>query len=69
MNRFIIAKLLSLLGYLMALVYIGLGCALFLPGIYPAIPHNLKLTFSLFFIAYGLFRLVKLITRKNIPDE
>jgi len=56
-------------GYLMAIVYVGLGASLFLPRVFPNIPGNLKLTFALFFIAYGFFRLVKLVTRKNVPKE
>jgi hypothetical protein len=54
-----------LFGYLMAAVYVGLGCLLFLPEVYPAIPKNIKFAFSLFFISYGIFRLVKLLSRKK----
>jgi hypothetical protein len=52
-------------GYLMALVYIGLGVMLFIPSVYPNIPTVLKFAFSFFFVAYGFFRLVKMWTRKK----
>lgn len=62
-------KFMVYFGYLMALIYIGLGVMLFIPNIYPFIPRNLKFAFSLFFIAYGLFRLVKIITKKSEPND
>jgi len=60
-----LAKFMHIFGYVMAVVYIGLGCYLFLPRAYASIPKNLKLAFSLFFIAYGFFRLVKMRNGKN----
>jgi len=63
------SKFMVFFGYLMAVIYIGLGAMLFIPSIYPGIPRNLKFAFSLFFIAYGLFRLVKIITKKSEPNE
>jgi hypothetical protein len=68
-NRIWLSKFMVLFGYLMAILYIGLGCALFIPWILPAIPKDLKLTFSFFFIAYGLFRLVKLRPKKTESNE
>jgi uncharacterized membrane protein len=56
-------------GYIMAIIYIGLGVMLFIPSNFPGVPKNLKFAFSLFFIAYGLFRLVKMITRKSETNE
>jgi uncharacterized membrane protein YjjB (DUF3815 family) len=64
-----LAKFMGFFGYLMAAIYIGLGTVLFIPGIYPNIPGVLKFSFALFFIAYGLFRLVKLITKKTEPKD
>jgi len=63
------SKFMSFFGYLMAAIYIGLGVVLFIPGVYPYIPGVLKFAFALFFIAYGFFRLVKLITRKTETNE
>lgn len=63
------SKFMVFFGYLMAIIYIGLGVLLFVPKIYPGIPQNLKFAFALFFFAYGLFRLVKLITKKTEPNE
>lgn len=68
-NRDIFSKFMVFFGYLMAIIYIGLGSILFLPDMYPGIPKNLKFAFSLFFIAYGLYRLVKMITKKSEPNE
>ncbi len=63
------SKFMSYFGYLMAAVYIGLGVMLFIPRVYPNIPGVLKFTFALFFIAYGFFRLVKLITKKKEQND
>jgi hypothetical protein len=57
-----LAKFMNAFGYFMAVLYIGLGSALFFHRVLPAIPKTLKITFSFFFIAYGLFRFVKLRT-------
>jgi len=63
------SKFMNAFGYLMALIYIGLGCLLFVPKVYPGLPRNLKFAFALFFIAYGLYRFVKLLTKKNEPND
>jgi uncharacterized membrane protein HdeD (DUF308 family) len=68
-NKGWFSKFMSIFGYLMAVIYIGLGVMLFVPDIYPYIPGVLKFSFALFFIAYGFFRLVKLITKKTEPNE
>jgi hypothetical protein len=69
LNKGWFSKFMSYFGYLMAAVYIGLGAMLFLPSVYPNIPGVLKFSFALFFIAYGFFRLVKLITKKTEPND
>lgn len=69
LNKAWFAKFMVFFGYLMALVYVGLGVMLFIPRVYPFIPGVLKFSFALFFIAYGFFRLVKLITKKTEPDD
>jgi uncharacterized membrane protein YjjB (DUF3815 family) len=63
------SKFMGIFAYLMAAIYIGLGVLLIIPGIYPNIPGVLKFAFAFFFIAYGFFRLVKLITRKTEPND
>ncbi len=68
-NKSWFSKFMVYFGYLMALIYIGLGAMLFLPRVYPDIPAALKFSFALFFIAYGLFRFVKLYTRKPEPND
>ena len=63
------SRFMSYFGYLMAAVYIGLGAMLFIPRVYPNVPGVLKFSFALFFIAYGFFRLVKLITKKKEQND
>ncbi len=63
------SKFMNYFSYLMAAIYIGLGAILFVPSFYPNIPGVLKFAFALFFIAYGFFRLVKLITKKSEPND
>jgi len=64
-----LSKFMVFFGYLMAAIYIGLGILLFMPKVYPYVPGVLKFSFALFFIAYGFFRLVKLITKKTEPND
>lgn len=64
-----LSKFMVFFGYLMAAIYIGLGILLFIPKVYPYVPGVLKFSFALFFIAYGFFRLVKLITKKTEPND
>lgn len=68
-NKGWFSKFMNIFGYLMAAIYVGLGVVLFIPGAYPYIPGVLKFAFALFFIAYGFFRLVKLITRKTETND
>lgn len=63
------SKFMVYFGYLMALIYIGLGVMLFLPKVYPNIPAPLKFSFALFFIAYGFYRMVKLFNNKKEPND
>jgi hypothetical protein len=64
-----LSKFMGIFGYFMAVIYIGLGVMLFIPSVYPNIPGVLKFSFALFFMAYGFFRLVKLITKKTEPND
>jgi hypothetical protein len=68
-NKGWLSKFMVFFGYVMAIIYIGLGVLLFIPKVYPNIPGVLKFSFALFFIAYGFFRLVKMITKKTEPNE
>lgn len=53
----------------MAAIYVGLGISLLTTDIFHVKPPALKFSFSLFFIAYGIFRLVKLITKKTKAND
>jgi hypothetical protein len=68
-NKGWFSKFMDIFGYLMAAIYVGLGVMLFLPSVYPNIPGVLKFSFALFFIAYGFFRLVKLISKKKTESN
>ncbi len=68
-NKGWFSKFMNIFGYLMAAIYVGLGVMLFLPSVYPNIPGVLKFSFALFFIAYGFFRLVKLISKKKESND
>ncbi len=63
------SRFMKYFGYLMAAIYVGLGITLLTSDIFHGIPPALKFSFSLFFIAYGLFRLVKLITKQTQSND
>ena len=65
LNRVWLSKFMTGFGYFMAVVYVVLGCSLFISRVFPAIPKNLKFVFAIFFIAYGIFRFVRIHTRKE----
>jgi hypothetical protein len=68
-NKGWFSKFMDIFGYLMAAIYVGLGVMLFLPSVYPNIPGVLKFSFALFFIAYGFYRLVKLLSQKKESND
>ena len=59
----------EIFGYVMVAVYIGLGVMLFIPRFYPYVPANLKFAFAIFFLAYGVFRLVRMLSKKSGTDN
>ena len=61
-----LAKFMIYFGFFMVVLYVGLGCFILYPSTLPDIPQNIKFVFGFFFIAYGIFRLVRsLMTLKN----
>lgn len=68
-NKAWLAKFMTIFGYVMVVVYIGLGVMLLMPRFYPYIPANLKFAFAIFFIAYGIFRLVRIRSKKSASDN
>ena len=68
-NKVWFSNFMVFFGYLMSLVYIGLGVTLFIPGIFTINSWELRFAFALFLIAYGFFRLVKMITKKAEPND
>jgi hypothetical protein len=71
-NKAWFSKFMIAFGYFMAVIYVGLGSFLLSPWAYPGMAKEyryLKITFALFFIAYGLFRLVKMYSSKKEPKE
>lgn len=68
-SKGLLSKFMIFFGYLMAAIYVGLGIVLLSSDIFPVKPLALKFSFALFFIAYGFFRLVKLITKKTETND
>lgn len=64
-NKVWFAKFMVFFGYLMSIIYIGLGVSLFIPGIFKIESWEMKFAFGIFLIAYGFYRLVKQITKKT----
>lgn len=63
------AKFMIYFGYLMSVIYVCLGLVLLLTDVFPVKPPALKFSFSLFLIAYGFFRLAKLVAKKTEPND
>ena len=55
-------------GFVMAAIYIGLGIILLFIPVFLYIPKNIRIVFGLFFLMYGLFRLVR-ITQKSKKSD
>jgi hypothetical protein len=68
-NKGWFSKFMVTFGYLMSLIYIGLGVSLFIPNIFFIPSWELRFAFALFLIAYGFYRLVKQITKKTEPND
>lgn len=69
LNKVWFSKFMVFFGYLMSAIYVGLGVSLFIPGLFTINSWELRFAFALFLIAYGLFRLVKMVTRKTEPNN
>jgi len=59
------ARLMMFTGYLMVAIYISLGVVILTTNVFQAQPVALKFSISLFLIAYGFFRLVKMIIKNR----
>jgi prolipoprotein diacylglyceryltransferase len=68
-NKSRFTKFMTVFGFFMAATYIVLGITLLLTNYFPDIPKNIKFVFAFFFIAYGLFRFVRIWTKANEPNE
>ena len=64
-----LSKFMIYFGYLMSAIYVVLGIVLLATNIFPVKPPALKFSFALFLIAYGFYRLAKLITKKTELEE
>jgi hypothetical protein len=69
LNKAWFSKFMTVFGYVMAVIYVGLGIALFWKGAFPYVPKNFKFAFALFFIAYGFYRLVKMRSKVNESND
>lgn len=69
LNKNWLSKFMLYFGYMMSAIYVALGVVLLATNIFPVKPPALKFSFSLFLIAYGFYRLVKMVTKKNETDE
>ena len=68
-NKGWFAKFMVVFGYVMSVIYIGLGVSLFIPGVFNIESWEMKFAFAIFLIAYGFYRLVKQITKKTEPTD
>lgn len=63
------ARFMIFTGYLMVAIYISLGVVILTTNVFQIKPVALKFSISLFLIAYGFFRLVKMLNKKSEPNE
>lgn len=68
-NKSKFTKFMTVFGFFMAATYIGLGITLLLANSFSYIPKNIKFVFAFFFIAYGLFRFVRIWNKANEPND
>ena len=68
-NKSRFTKFMTVFGFFMAATYVGLGIILLFSDYFSYISENIKFVFAFFFIAYGLFRFVRIWTKVNEPNE
>ena len=68
-NKSKFTKFMTVFGFAMAIIYVGLGIALLLSSFFSYIPKNIKFVLAFFFIAYGLFRFVRIWTKAKETNE
>ena len=60
-DKKLFAKAMTIFGFIMVVVFIGLGIMIAFFPVYPGMTHEIKVIFGCFFIAYGFFRLARII--------
>lgn len=63
MSNTFFSKFMMVFGFVMVACYIGIACYLFFSPSFDYIDVNIRMVFSLFFFLYGLFRLVRQISK------
>lgn len=62
--------IMNIMGFFMAVLYIGIGLYLLFAPYFKYIPNTIRITFCVFFIMYGIFRFVRVYYKyKNDRDH
>ena len=61
MNKKFFTKVMIYFGMVMATIFIGLGASLMFLPYFPFLPNDFKVIMGVFFLVYGIFRLVRLV--------
>ncbi len=74
-DKHLLSKIMFGFGFVMVAIFLGIGIALIFSPKFYYLPPNMRYVVGLFFIAYGLFRIARIINsireqkRKEYYDE
>jgi len=68
-DKKLFSKIMTIFGFIMVAVFFGLGIALAFFNAYPGINHEMEVIFGCFFMAYGFFRLARIIQQIRIQKR
>ena len=68
-DKKLFSKIMTVFGFIMVAVFFGIGITLAFFPVYSYMPREIKIIFGFFFIAYGFFRLARIIQQIRIQKR
>ncbi len=68
-DKKLFSKIMIVFGFIMVAVFFGIGITLAFFPVYSYMPREIKIIFGFFFIAYGFFRLARIIQQIRIQKR
>jgi cytochrome c biogenesis protein CcdA len=68
-DKKLFSKIMTIFGFIMVAVFFGIGITLAFFPVYTYLPREIRIIFGFFFIAYGFFRLARIIQQLRLQKR